>query len=618
MFSASGGLRSRAWVTAVAIVLAVACVATAAHGVDRAAAEEPEPVFLSHVGRPGHAGVYAWGMATATDGSILVGDYWNYQIRRFSPGGDLLQTFSEKGTDPGQNMAPHGLAVDPASGDIYVADQNWPWKIHRFTADGTFLNSIGTFRYGITTPYPYVTRVQVLSDGTLLALSSHNVPSLEGFAHKVLRFAPTGAFLGAWGTFGSAPGQLELQRGFVVGPGDEVYLGDATKHAIQVFTSTGTYLRTIGEGRFNGDMRGLAIDADNGWLYAVDANNSEVEKFTLDGTYLGTFGSEGTGPGQFTDGGREITVGHDHRVYVADFGANRVNVYEPDGSPVGHFPDPAIQPPPGGLNQPQDVAVSTDGSKIFVVDTYNHRVHRFAANGDVDTVWGVRSSTGPEAMNYPRGATVFRNEVLVMNSREGNVKIYDTAGRFVRELGQWGRDPGQTNLARGIHTDATGRIYVADSNNRRLQVWDRDGNVVFTVPCGAPPPPPPSIALLAGCTGVDTDSKGNIYAAAPTEHTVYKLAPDGTLLGKFGTKGSAPGQLRSPYDVALRGNRLYVTESNNQRISVFTLAGQFLDTFGTRGDGDGQFEQPRGIDIDNHGRVYVVDGKLERVSVFQL
>lgn len=585
----------------------------------RAAIEDPK--YLAQIGGPGHAGVYAWGMATARDGSILVGDYWNYSIRRFSTGGALVQTISSRGKEPGQNMAPHGIAVDPTDGSIYMADQNWPWKIHKWDAAGTFVRSIGSFQFGVTTPYPYVTRVAVLSDGTLLSLSSHNVASSGNpFQHRVLKYSPQGVFLGSWGVNGTGPGQLGLQRGLAVGPNDEVYLADASKHLIQVFTKDGEYLRSIGQGRFKGDMRGLAIDFDNEWLYAVDAYSSEVEKFTLDGQWLTAWGSEGTGPGQFRDGGRELTVGLDKRVYVADFGNNRVNVYNSDGSYVNFMPNPAPQAPPGGFNQPQDVTVSPNGQNIYVVDTYNHRVQRFNAAGDPVRVWGFRGSAvaGGNAMNYPRGLALAKGEVFVMNSREGDIKIYSANGDYRRSMLKWGKEPGQTNLARGIHVDGAGKIYVADSNNRRLQVLNAQGDVLWTAACGAPPPPPPSISLLSGCTGVDTDNRGNVYAAAPTEHTVYKFSPTGVLLQKIGTLGSGNGQLRQPYDVAVYNQRLYVTESANRRVSVFNLAGSYQGKFGTRGEGEGQFERPVGLDIDANGKAYIVDGLLERVLVFQL
>ena len=73
------------------------------------------PAYQRTIGGPGHAGVYAWGAATAPDGSILIGDYWNYVLRRYSPSGQLLQTLSSRGKGPGQNSAPHGVAVGPSA-----------------------------------------------------------------------------------------------------------------------------------------------------------------------------------------------------------------------------------------------------------------------------------------------------------------------------------------------------------------------------------------------------------------------------------------------------------------------------------------------------------------------
>ena len=115
---------------------------------------------------------------------------------------------------------------------------------------------------------------------------------------------------------------------------------------------------------------------------------------------------------------------------------------------------------------------------------------------------------------------------------------------------------------------------------------------------------------------MDTDPQGNVYAAAPTENAVYKFSPTGALLQKITTSGS--GQLRAPYDVAIYSGKLYVTESNAARVSVYRFNGAYQGRFGSKGEGNGQFQQPRGIDIDNSGKAYVVDGLLERVSVFQL
>src|SRR5687767_12056535 len=99
------------------------------------------PTYVGTIGQPGHAGVYAWGMATAQDGSLLVGDYWNYQIRRFDTEGNLLQTIGSRGGGLGQNQAPYGIAVDPNDGSFYVADYNSDWEIDKFSATGEPLGS---------------------------------------------------------------------------------------------------------------------------------------------------------------------------------------------------------------------------------------------------------------------------------------------------------------------------------------------------------------------------------------------------------------------------------------------------------------------------------------------
>jgi tripartite motif-containing protein 71 len=580
------------------------------------AAEFATPTFVRTIGHPGHAGVYAWGAATAIDGSILIGDYWNYTIRRYSKGGTLLQSISSKGTGPGQNMGPHGVAVDPNDGSIYLADMNAPWQIDKFDAQGNHVRTFSTYVRGVTVPYPYVTRLAVDSQGLVYAVSSHNVPTT--FSNRVVVFNPDGTYRSSFGVNGTAPGQLGLVHGIDIGPNDEVYLADATKGVVQVFSSTGTYLRSFGTGRFRGDMRGVRVDKARGWVYVVDTDASQVEKFTLDGTWLTAWGSEGTGPGQFRDGGRELAVDGDGNVHAPDFGNFRINVYSPTGTYLRTYPSPAPAPAPDGFNQAQDVAVRPDGESFYTADTYNHRVQRFNAIGDVVNIWGFRGTTAPQAMNYPRGVAVDPNsgEVLLLNSREGNIKRYSPSGTFISEFGSWGSAAGQYNLPRGISTDGS-RVYIADSNNRRVQVVSLTGEPILSMPCGlAPAGTGPQ--LLGGCTGITTDADGNIYAAAVTEHVVYKWSPTGVLLAKFGTLGSANGQLRAPYDVAIHDGLLYVSESNNNRVSAFTLDGAFAGRFGSKGSGDGQLWTPRGISIDGDGTIYVMDSQNERVQVFQI
>ena len=529
-----------------------------------------------------------------------------------------MQTIGSKGTGPGQIMGTHGLAVDPRDGSIYHADMNHPWQIQKWAADGTYLGAFGTYVYGKTVPYPYITRIAVDSQGIVYGISSHNVPTT--FQSVVMKYNPDGTFNSSWGVDGPADGQLELTHGIAIGPNDDVYLVDTTKKKVQVFTKDGQYLRSFGGGHLDGDLRGIHIDAQRGWAYVVDAAASQIEKFKLDGTWLTNFGSEGTGPGQFRDGGRELTIDANGNVHAADFGNNRVNVFNSSGTFLYAYPSPPLQPPDDGFNQPQGVAVNPAGTDVYTADTYNHRVQRWTPTGTLVSKWGFRGTTDPYAMNYPRGIAVDpRNlDVVLLNSREGNIKRYTRTGTYISTFGSWGTGTGQLNLPRGITVGSDGRIAVADSINLRVQVFTENGTLLWSAPCGVKPVSGKGPGLLGGCTGVAFDPAGDLYAAAVTEHKVYKWSPVGVPLATWGTVGTAAGQLKGPYGVAVHAGLLYVTESNNDRVSVFTLNGQFQGNFGSHGTEDGQFDRPRDISIDNAGRMYVTDSQNEHIDVFQL
>ena len=117
---------------------------------------------------------------------------------------------------------------------------------------------------------------------------------------------------------------------------------------------------------------------------------------------------------------------------------------------------------------------------------------------------------------------------------------------------------------------------------------------------------------------MDQDTAGNIYAAAPTEDVVYKFSPDGTLLAKIGGRGVGPGLFRGAYGVAIRGERMYVSEMESNRISVLTLDGEFVGTFGGTGTEHGEFRRPTALAFDAQGLLYVSDTSNERVEVFDV
>ncbi len=78
----------------------------------------------------------------------------------------------------------------------------------------------------------------------------------------------------------------------------------------------------------------------------------------------------------------------------------------------------------------------------------------------------------------------------------------------------------------------------------------------------------------------------------------------------FGRKGAFRGELDWPHGVAVDcGGLVYVSEYDNNCVSVFASEGKFLSSFGRKGKKPGQFRSPRGLAVDDSGVVYVCDSR---------
>jgi len=121
----------------------------------------------------------------------------------------------------------------------------------------------------------------------------------------------------------------------------------------------------------------------------------------------------------------------------------------------------------------------------------------------------------------------------------------------------------------------------------------------------------------------------NVFCSDEYENTVYvfdadsiypfpEADPNGESIIKWGTSGSDPGQLNAPTGIAFdKANNLYVVDSKNNRIQVFSSTGDYIRTWGKEGKDNGEFNNPWGITIDSEGNVYVADWGNNRVQKFK-
>ena len=651
-------------------IVAVLAGASGLAAATSASAAFQAPAYDMTIGGPGTAFVYpfgeAWDPTTFTqgssvyDGTLLVDDYNNYDIKRFAGDGTWLATYSSKGKGAGQfSEQPSGVAVDPTNGDFVVAFAFDGYGYMEFTQAGTLIRTVN-----IGQPAWYAPFIAINAQGDVFLVQSTGLQ--KSAPNVVFVFDANGNLLGQFGTNDTTTnvvkacqaGQFGVIRGIDLDAAGNVYVNDVSNHCIQEFavsigasSVSATQLAYFGnKTELSANTRGIGIDRTNDLLYVADSTKQWIEVFNIatGGTFgqeVGTIGTPGStvgnacGGGGELDGPRDAVAGPDGTVYVSDYTCWTVDAFDPlsDSSAPGGFiqpiPNPPIAPPARGFNMPVGVAVSPLDGTVYVDDSFNQRVQEFdgpltggTTAGSFVQMWGSRITnlSAPFALDYPRGVAIDPNNgnVWIDDTRSGYVKEYTVSGvtagtatvTFDQDFGGIGTPPWYLFYSDGIDVGPDGTLYVPDSGYGYFDVISQSGTVEAQFPCGALNGSGP--AVYNGCTDAVYDSaNGYIYAASYNQGDVEVLTTSGTLVTTIGT-----GILGQPFGVALSGSTLYVTDSTKNRVSVFSIgtggSGTHLGDFGVKGTKTGDFNRPLGIATDAAGDIYVVDFGNNRVEVF--
>ena len=187
---------------------------------------------------------------------------------------------------------------------------------------------------------------------------------------------------------------------------------------------------------------------------------------------------------------------------------------------------------------------------------------------------------------------------------------------FVREI-SLGTDP--SIAPSGVTVAADGTLFVIDSLQDHIRVFDRDGIPVAT--WGESGDNPGQFRFHVSGGGYYGDlaigPDGNLYVMEPFGSRVQVLSPDGTFLREWGEPGGEPGQFVQPGGIAVdAAGRVYVTDLQGARVQVFASDGQLLASWEPTEEEGGPLEAPGDIAVDATGVVYVTDSAQDRVYRF--
>lgn len=263
-----------------------------------------------------------------------------------------------------------------------------------------------------------------------------------------------------------------------------------------------------------------------------------------------------------------------------------------------------------------EVTITRGGASVVVyTQVYSGTESRpyFAANLSSEPLRVAPGETVTIKARYSSHERTITHQVVAGSQQVDVVLAKRYAEDYVFERQIWNQaQPGGLNSPHDVAVNSLGHIYVVDSDNSRIQVFDQNGNIIRTWGRRGVLP-----GMFDRPSGIAIDASGNIYIADSGNHRIQKFDMSGALIAYWGGYGKSAGQFWNPTAISIADNgNVYVADQWNHRIQVFRSDGTFITQWGSYGAGNGQFNNPTYIAIDRVGNVYVADHNNSRVQKF--
>ena len=451
--------------------------------------------------------------------------------------------------------------------------------------------------------------------------SSGNLFVNDTVNRRIQKFDKFGVFVTQWDSTSIPGGVPWTSTGISVDRQGNIYIVDQdyTHPRVLKFTNQGAFISSWIIANISGnygiaDWR-LTIDSQ-GTVYVTDTYSAKIHRFAANGTQLSDWGSYGTNTGQFKVP-VGIAVDSSDNVYVVDVCNNRIQKFDVSGTVIWTTPI-NYQSACASDTNIHGYALAIDSRDIlYVTSPEDNSIRLFSTAGSNQgtILSGVVQTPGSIAID-PFGS------LYITTVADSSVRKYTPppqAGAFSKEV--TGLACGTTYHFRGFASNSFGTGYGTDQT-------------ATTTSCSAPPlvQTLPGSAQsvtsysMAGSTISNQNtgilSRGFQYGLTSSFGKSYTetLPPAYSDAGGWGAAGTANGQFgnlpSSGNAMAASADKIYVADSGNNRIQVFSRDGTFQFSWGQSGNQNGQFNNPTAITVDPLGFVYVSDTDNNRVQKF--
>lgn len=553
-----------------------------------------------------------------SSGNVYVADMGNHRIVKLDGQGNIIGKYGDLGNGNGQFDTPFGVAVDNF-GNILVADTA-NHRIQKFDSEFNYLcqwgsEGVGNGEFGLARE---------------IGVDSQNRYHVcDEFHDRIQVFDENGQYLYQYGTHGSGNGQFKLPQGIAVkqsADGDRIYICDTFNHRVQILDTQGRYIAqmggTAGDGSYSFNYpRGVNIDA-NGDVYVADTFNHKIKVYDSSNVFLFETSLNlvelepcypcqvlplGNGNFVLSDTGNSQLILRNRNTVLMHIGNQRTTDY--------------------AFSNVSGAAADADGN-YYITDSLNHRVLKYSNSGSLIYKLGGNGGNGgpishginywqftsPKQISYDQAY----NRILIADTGNSRIQVFNANGTWISNFGYW-----VFSIPMGVCTDSYGNIYIADTGHNRIMKCNPYGITITTWGSFGTGDGEFNMPTYLTC-----DSDNNVYVVDRNNCRIQKFSSSGSFITKWGTNGgvassntlenwgTGSGDLFLPVGIACGpGNNIYVTDSSNNRVQVFSSNGTFIDSFGYfSGDNNGFFS-PQGVACFND-EICISDPLLNRITIF--
>lgn len=242
---------------------------------------------------------------------------------------------------------------------------------------------------------------------------------------------------------------------------------------------------------------------------------------------------------------------------------------------------------------------------------------------------------------WPTSVALDSNGIAYVSDEWLNrISVYNKEGVCTGTWGKVGSGEGEFDRPSGLAFDANDNLYLVDSLNHRIQVYSKEGKFLSSWGQRGT-----GDGEFDHPWGIDIDNKGDVYIADWRNDRIQKFTADGKFLMKFGSSGQGDGEFYRPTGVAVdKEGIIYVADFKNDRLQVFDGDGKYITQLAgeatlskwgrqrvelepamVRGreiaqgleEREKRFQGPIAVDVDDEGRVFVVETSRQRLQVFR-